>query len=186
MQLRALFAIVTLEAASLACSIFLGGPKLPETPVTVATEAVRSLQSSIEQAAADSLTDGTFRLEITESQLTAYLVSRLNAEPDPVITDPHVELRDGSLIVYGQAHAGVFVGNLSVTSEFSLDENGQPKVTIEAADLGPLPAPQALRDWISALLDETLTGSIGPAAIGFRLETIEIADGLMTVTGRLK
>jgi hypothetical protein len=35
-------------------------------------------------------------------------------------------------------------------------------------------------------LQEALTGQLGPAAIGFRLESIDISDGVLTVTGRTK
>jgi hypothetical protein len=43
-----------------------------------------------------------------------------------------------------------------------------------------------LNDAISVFVAQALTGPLGPAATGFRLESVSIADGVMTVTGRVK
>jgi hypothetical protein len=53
-------------------------------------------------------------------------------------------------------------------------------------DFGPFPAPEGLNSTVSAFVQEAFTGALGPAAIGFRLETVTIADGVMTLTGRIK
>jgi hypothetical protein len=67
-----------------------------------------------------------------------------------------------------------------------VDVAGQPRLEIASADFGPFPAPQGLNNAISALIAEAYTGSLGPVATGFRLESISIADGVMTLTGRVK
>jgi hypothetical protein len=36
------------------------------------------------------------------------------------------------------------------------------------------------------MIDEAFTGALGPAASGLRIESINIANGVMTLTGRLK
>ena len=38
----------------------------------------------------------------------------------------------------------------------------------------------------TAIVTEAYTGSLGPVATGFRLDNISTANGLMTVTGRIK
>jgi hypothetical protein len=43
-----------------------------------------------------------------------------------------------------------------------------------------------LKDAITASIQEAYTGAIGPAAIGFRLESITVTDGTMTIIGRTK
>ena len=68
-----------------------------------------------------------------------------------------------------------------------MDEvTGQPKIEIASADFGPIPAPEGVNSAVSAIIDEVFTGSLGPVAVGFRLESITIADGVMTLTGRIK
>jgi hypothetical protein len=39
---------------------------------------------------------------------------------------------------------------------------------------------------LTAIIKEAYTGALGPVATGFRLETIVIANGTMTLTGRTK
>jgi uncharacterized protein YpmS len=186
MKKRFLIALTALAIATLACSIFIGGPDFPNAPIPVSTEAVQSLKDQMQQAALNGAQTGTVTLQITESQLTSYLAFKLESQSDPLITEPQVYLRDGQMTVYGKAQSGMFSANISVAMKVDIDENGQPKVEITQTDFGPLPAPQGLNTAISALVGEAFTGSLGPVATGFRLENVAISDGTMTVTGRIK
>ena len=80
----------------------------------------------------------------------------------------------------------MFAANIGIIVSVGIDENGKPKIDIVSADFGPLPAPAGLNNAISAMIDEAYTGSIGPVATGLRVQTISIADGVMTITGRIK
>jgi len=178
--------ILALSAASLACSVFLGGPAFPNPPIASSPEALQSLQADIETAVAGSLTDGTLHLEITQEQLTAYLASRFSTRDDPIIAEPQVVLGENEMKIYGRARSSIFEANVLVTAQFGIDQEGQPVISISDAELGPMPVPQAFRDAIAAAVDEALTGYVGPVAIGFRLDSIEIGSGVMTLTGRLR
>lgn len=183
---KILIALSVLVLSMLACSVFVGGPAYPDTPIPVSTDAVQSLQDQASTAVAGGVQTGTISLQISESQLTSYLAYKLNSQANPLITDPQVQLRNGQMTVFGKAQQGMFNANVSVTMNVSVDDQGQPKIDITQADFGPLPAPQGLNNAVSSMLQEAFTGSLGPVATGFRLETITIADGVMTVTGRIK
>ncbi len=185
MNKRFFFAMSAL-AATLACSIFVGGPAYPDGVVPPSTEAGQSLQDQIQQAVVAGSSSGTVSFQVSEGQLTAYLAQKLESQTNPLITDPQVLLRDGQMKVYGKAHSGIFTANVSITTRVSVDEDGQPKIEVAQTDFGPLPAPQGLNDAVSRFVREAFTGSLGPVAIGFRLESISIADGIMTVSGRIK
>jgi hypothetical protein len=88
--------------------------------------------------------------------------------------------------VYGKVQRSYFVANVLVVLNVSVDELGQPRVEIASADFGPFPAPEGLKQSLTAIITEAYTGSLGPIATGFRLESISIANGLMTVTGQIK
>jgi hypothetical protein len=90
------------------------------------------------------------------------------------------------MIIYGRARSWILEANMAVTTVFSIDGDGRPKILVSHAELGPIPMPTALRDAIAATLNEALTGAVGPIALGFRLESVQIADGSMTLTGRLR
>ncbi len=186
MKKRSIFALTILITAALACSIFIGGPAYPDAPVPVSTDTQQDLETYVRQAIAAAAQTGALTLQITESQMTSYLASKLDSQTDPLITEPQVLLREGQMTIYGKAQSGIFAANVSVTTQVTVDENGQPKIEITRTDFGPLPAPQALNDAVSAFVREAFTGSLGPIATGFRLESISIADGVMTVTGRVK
>ena len=186
MMKKILITLIALAFATLACSVFVGGPNYPATPIPVSTQAVQSLKNQVQQSVATGTATGTVTLHITEEQLTSYLAVYLQSHPNLPITNPQVQLRNGQMELLGKVQQGMFSANVSMTLTVGVDQNGQPKITITQEDFGPLPAPQGLNDAISVFVAQALTGSLGPAATGFRLESISIADGVMTVTGRVK
>jgi hypothetical protein len=186
MKKRIFLALIILTLTTLACSIFVGGPNYPATPIPVSTQAAGSLKNQVQQAATTGAVSGTVTFNITEEQLTSYLTYYLQSQPNMPITNPQVQLQNGQMKMFGKVQQGVFVANASITMTVNVDANGQPQINISQEDFGPYPAPQGLNDAISSLLAEAFTGSLGPAATGFRLESISIANGVMTVTGRLK
>jgi hypothetical protein len=183
---RILLALTALLLASLACSIFVGGPEYPEGAIPVSAEAVQSLQSQIEAAVLAGAQTGTLTLQITQEQITSYIAFKMAAQPNPAFNDPQVYLWDEQMKIYGKVERGYLNANILVALDVGVDDQGQPKVEIATADFGPFPAPDGLKQSMTAVITEAYTGSLGPIATGFRLESIDIANGLMTVTGRIK
>lgn len=181
-----IFALLALLLASLACTLFVGGPQLPAATVPVSTEAAASVAEQMNQAATAAAASGQMTLSISESQLTSLLTYRLQQESDPILTEPQVLLRDGEIQIYGKAVRGNLQANIRIALAATIDSNGRPQILVTAVDLGPLPAPEGLNNAINALVNEAFTGALGPAALGFRLESISIADGVMTLSGRVK
>jgi hypothetical protein len=185
--------LLTLILTSLACTVFVGGPDYASLPtVPVSTEITQSIQDEVARAFEEGMTTGTITMNLTEAQLTSYIASRLQTDPSlqqdnkPLITDPQVYLRDGQMQIYGKTQQGMFAANIGIIISVGVDENGQPKIDIVSADFGPLPAPEGLKDTISAMVREAYTGSLGPVATGLRIESIAIADGIMTISGRIR
>lgn len=179
--------LVLLALPSFACAVFVGGPDYPAQTVPVSSEEAQSLKIQIEEALLAGAESGIVSLQITESQLTSYLAQKLQASQPPPFTDPQVLLRNGQMQVYGKFNRGMFAANMLVVMNVSVDPaTNQPKIEVASADFGPFPAPEGLNAAVSAALGETLTGSLGPVAVGFRLESIAIADGSMTLMGRIK
>jgi hypothetical protein len=183
---RILLALTALILATLACSIFVGGPEYPEGVIPVSAEAVDSLKSQIEAAVMAGAQTGMVTLQITQEQITSYIAFKMAAEQSPAFYDPQVYLRDEQMQIYGKVERGYLNANILVALDVGVDEQGQPKIEIATADFGPFPAPNGLKQSMTAVITEAYTGSLGPVATGFRLESIDIANGLMTVTGRIK
>jgi hypothetical protein len=185
--------LLALLLTSLACTIFVGGPDYSDlAPIPVSTEAAESLKQEMKQAFEAGAQTGVVTLNITEPQITSVLAFRLLSDPNmqtdkkPIITDPQVYLRDGQMKIYGKSQQGMFAANIGVIVNMGVDELGKPKIEIASADFGPFPVPGGIKEALTAMIDEAYTGAIGPAATGLRIETITIADGIMTITGRIK
>ena len=185
-RIRILISLTALLAATLACSIFVGGPDYPETSIPVSAEAVQSLEDQIEAAVLAGAESGVITLEINQEQITSYIAFKMAEQENPAFQDPQVYLRDGQMQIYGRVVRGYLNANVLVALTVTVDELGEPKIEIASADFGPLPAPDGLKQSMTALITEAYTGSLGPVATGFRLENINIQNGIMTVTGRIK
>ena len=189
MNIRKFLLLVGLSAlilAVLACTINIGGPAYPDQHIPVSTEAVGEFQSAMQTAVAAGVESGQVTLVITESQMTSYLAGRLQTQAQPLFTDPQVYLRDGQIQIYGTAKQGYFQATIAIVVTAGVDGQGQLKIELTSADFGPLPVPAGLKDAITAAIQEAYTGAIGPAAVGFRLESITVADGAMPIVGRTK
>jgi hypothetical protein len=179
---------------SLACTIFVGGPDYSSLPpIPVSAEAAESIKAEIQRAIEAAAQTGVITVNLTEPQITSYLAARLQTDPSlqqsdkkPLITDPQVYLRDGQMQIYGKTQQGMLTANIGIIVNMGVDVNGQPQIDVVSADFGPFPAPEGLKDAITAMVREAYTGSLGPVATGLRIETISIANGVMSVTGRVR
>ena len=180
-----LLTALTALAITLACTIFVGGPEIPEPPIPVSAQAVTSLQEQIKAAVAGAAS-GEVTLQINETQLTSYLAYKNVDNPNPMFTEPQVYLRDGQMRIYGKAQRGYLIANIGVVLAVGLDAEGRPELQLTSADFGPLPLPDGLNKAITAVIEEAYTGALGPVATGFRIKSLTIADGVMTVVGNIR
>ncbi|MEB2333586.1 MAG: hypothetical protein OZ914_04630 [Anaerolineaceae bacterium] len=187
------FPLVVILVVSLACTLFVGGPDYSDLPpISASTEDVQSLKDSVKKAFEDGLQSGVVTIAITEQQLTSYLTARLQNDPNlqqdnkPLIADPQAYLRDGQIQIYGKTQQGIFAANIGVIVNVSVDGNGKPKIEIASADFGPFSAPQGVSEALTAAIEEAYTGAFGPVLTGLRVESISIADGVMTISGRIR
>jgi len=186
--------LLLLVLTTLACTINVGGPDYSSLPpIPVSAEAAASIQDEIRRAVEAAAQTGVITVNLNEPQITSYLAARLQTDPSlqqtdkkPLITDPQVYLRDGQMQIYGKTLQGMFTANIGIIVNMGVDANGQPEITVVSADFGPFPAPEGLKDAITAMVREAYTGSLGPVATGLRIEAISIANGVMTVTGRVR
>ena len=186
MSKNTLLSILVLILSSLACNMFIGGPEYPQAQVPVSTETAGTVEEQLKQAFEAAQQTGTLSFTVDEAQLTSLVALRLASDPESFLTEPQVLLRDNEIRIYGKAVQGYLQANILIALAATVDANGQPQITVKSVDFGPLPAPEGINNTISAMVNEAFTGALGPAATGFRLESITIADGLMTFTGRIK
>jgi hypothetical protein len=186
--------LLSLVLTSLACTIFVGGPDYSSLPpIPVSAEAAESIKEELRRAFEAGAQTGVITININEPQITSYLAARMQTDPSlqqsdqkPLITNPQVYLRDGQMQIYGNTQQGIFTANIGIIVKVGVDTDGQPLIEITSADFGPFPAPEGLKNALTAMIQEAYTGSLGPVATGLRIETISIANGVMTITGRIR
>lgn len=178
--------LVALGMVTLACTIGLGGPTPPAPPITPPPEAVEDLRQAWKQAVASADAEGRISVTLTEAQLTALLAAKMASDPDAFFQQPQVYLRDGALYIYGVVRQGNLTANMLVVLTAEIDEQGTLQLRLKEADFGPWPVPADLLSGLSAMLDEAFTGKVGPAFTGLRLESVTIADGTLTLVGRIR
>lgn len=186
--------LLSLVLTSLACTVFVGGPDYSSLPpIPVSGEAAESIKLELQRAIEAGAATGVITVNLTEPQITSYLANRLQTDPNlqqsdrkPLINEPQVYLRDGQMQIYGKTQQGMLTANIGIIVNMGVDANGEPQIDVVSADFGPLPAPEGIKDAITAMVREAYTGSLGPVATGIRIESISIANGVMTVTGRIK
>jgi hypothetical protein len=186
--------LLSLVLTSLACTIFVGGPDYSSLPpIPVSAEAAESIKEELRRAFEAGAQTGVVTININEPQITSYLAARMQTDPSlqqsdqkPLITNPQVYLRDGQMQIYGTTQQGIFAANIGIIMKVGVDADGQPLIEIVSADFGPFPAPEGLKNALTAMIQEAYTGSLGPVATGLRIETISIANGVMTITGRIR
>jgi len=183
---KILASVDILLLAILACTINLGGPSYPTPAIPVSTEAVAQLQQGIQTAVAVGADSGQVTLVFTEPELTSYLYYYFAGQSKPLITNPQVYLQENQIRIYATTTQGDLQANVYIVLTASVDEQGQLQIAITSADFGPLRVPKELNDVLTAIIKEAYTGALGPVATGFRLETILITSGTMTLTGRTK
>jgi hypothetical protein len=186
--------LLSLVLTTLACTIFVGGPDYSSLPpIPVSAEAAESIKEELRRAIEVGAQTGVITVNLTEPQITSYLAARMQTDPSlqqsdkkPLIVNPQVYLRDGQMQIYGKTQQGIFAANIGIVVTVGVDANGEPLIEVTSADFGPFPAPEGLKDAITAMVREAYTGSLGPVATGLRIESISTANGIMTITGRIR
>jgi hypothetical protein len=184
---RILLVLGVLASTTLGCTINLGGPALPVDTIAVspdaAAQAKQEFKAAVENAGSAG---GSVTFELPEVQLTSLLAERLAGQTDPILSDPQVYLRDGQIKIYGKAQRGLFAATVGIIVSAGVDPDGKPSLTLVSADFGPLPAPQGLGNAITDLVNEAYTSALGPVATGFRMESLSVQDGSVTLTGHVR
>ncbi len=164
----------------------LGGPASPGEPIPTSEAAAQEILDAWASAAGAFPTTGEVRLLINESQLTSLVAARLAESEDPVLREPQVYLRQGQLQMYGRVQRGPFEGSVLLSISPLVNPDGTLAFELTSADLGPVPAPEGIKDSLSALITEALAGPFGSLATGLRLTSIAIEDGEMALVGVLR
>jgi hypothetical protein len=173
--------LVVLLIAGLACS--LPGRGTPTvTPTLIPTLDAQVLEGQLATAVAGFNGTGPINLSLNEQQITSLVAQALAQQPDIPVTEPQVTLQNGQMILTGNVEIGSISTEVKVVFEPTV-QNGQFRVNILSANFGSLPLPDSALQQISDTMNENLTRFISANGRSIEVESVAIADGLLTLTG---
>jgi hypothetical protein len=183
-------AMAVLGLVMLACTC--GAPKLsgpvPAATVPVSEEAAKRMQAKLNQAATQAKSTGQYKVALTESEVTSYLVAQLEEQRkqgDTIpLTNPQIKFTQDQAWVYGTFESGsTKLNGLVVASP--LVKDGKLSIKVVRADFGAVPVPGPLLDQlnqqIQAWIDEHSAQSQSILLTG-----ITIRQGEIEVTGQAR
>jgi|GEM_PF-6069331 len=178
-KLKITLSILLLFSLTLACNLpvsqLMGLDPTP-VPLEVATNIKPFVVATTES--------NEIILTITEAQLNALLMEKLSTDPDSILQQPAVIIGDERVILTGKTIQSGVTFDLLVEMSISINVEGKPEIKIESAKIGPLEAPQFIKDTLTSMADEMLTGAIGTSLTGAKVERITIEPGYMVITIR--
>lgn len=175
----------TLILASLACQVDLGGP-LPPSGAPPAPSTPESAQQAWAAALSSVNAQGEFTLRLDEGQLTSLVAGQFGSQANPPLKDPRVFLRNGKIQVYGLVQRSYFQANAVVGITPQVDSDGQLALDVTSAQLGPIPMPESVKKAVSSTISQAFTGNLGSLATGIQIKTLTVADGKLTLVGKLR
>jgi uncharacterized protein YpmS len=183
MNYRLLVAGAILTLVSLACNFGLKTTPQRSTPIPVTTQAVQSLEATVQQAQATAQSSGTVNVSINETQLTSLIALELQNSGDTSIKNLQAHLQDGQV----QLTANVNQNGINLPAGIDLEPqivgDGQLQLNVVSAHVGPLPLPESMQNDLETSLNQVFTEQLNTLAPDTRIEQVTIENGMMTIAG---
>jgi len=180
--------ILILFLSSLACNLP-GREPATETPlptIPISTEAVASLQDTLNAAKDAFENNQTVEITINESQLTSLVAIELESDPEIPLTDPQIYLRDGQVTLIASLTQNQIAVPVEIVLVLSADGQGNPEYKVVKGQVGPLPVPENLMNRLTSRLDESLASWTRVDNRQVFVESIAVGDGNLTLRGYLR
>ena len=183
----AVLGLVTLACTCGAPTPKLGGPA-PSATVPVSEEAAKRMQAKLNQAATQAKSTGQYKVTLSESEVTSYLVSQLEGrrkQGDTIpLTNPQIKFTQGQAWVYGTFESGsTKLNGLVVASP--LVQDGKLSIKVVRADFGAVPVPGPLLDQLNQQIQVWLDEQSAQSQ-SILLTGITIRQGEIEVTGQAR
>ena len=177
--------IIVLLLSSLSCNLpgrnSAEPTTLPTIPVT--TQAVESLQDTIDLAKEAFNNNQTAEITVSETQLTSLAALELESDFQIPLTDPQIYLRDGQVSIFASLTQNQIAVPVEIVLEVNTDGQGNLVYQITKGQLGPLPIPENLLNRLTDRLDEIIASKTTVDNSRIFIESITLGDGNMTLRG---
>lgn len=179
-----LLPLLVIVATSMACNLGAKPTSEPLEAIPVTTEAVGNLLDKARAFETMVAQGGDFELTITETEITSMAAFELqNQDPAPV-DDIQIYLRDGQVRFLGSYTENNIKLPFEVIASPVVTTEGGFRMELVTAKIGPVAAPDILRDRAQELIDDAVRDAMGnQVGTNITVTSVEIADGVMTIRG---
>ncbi len=175
--------VCVIAFSGLACSLPQAIFRPDPTPLPISSEAITEMEGNIDEAAKAFQETGEVNLQITEVQITSYLVNELNSQENPFIKNPQILLRDGEIQMTADYQQGELTLPLKAAISVEADGAGGLAYELTSASIGPLALPEALVGQMLGQFQQMFDNNISSQLDNVFIESITIAEGTMTIQG---
>jgi len=168
---------------SLACANPLYKASTP-TP-TVEPMILDSTLPSMDDIVVYDPTSGLVTITMTEQQMNQWLAVEVNNDPSFPASGLSVALRNGQIEIAGKFQQDSISADFTAVCRIVFDASGAFGVEITEAKLGPIPAPGIIKTNMSSYINTAINQAIQSQAPGFKVTGVQIADGVMIITGSM-
>ncbi len=167
--------------ASLACAAGRTGdvPAPPGGQIPVSQEAADRLKDNFNREMQEASSGEEFRLFVTNEEITALAALTLQDTGSIPLSDPQVWFTSGRIYITGTFSPFWPFRFRSLIIATAMVQEGQVKVEVERAQMGPLPFPNRVLESASQSINETLV----EMQLDLDITTLEILEGELQLAG---
>jgi uncharacterized protein YpmS len=145
------------------------------------TESIVAVQPA---APAVTLPAQAFTYSVTEAQMNEYASAAIASNPDSPVKEPVITLPEGLIEINGKIEQGPLSATVRIVARPYADAEGNLKVELVNADLGAIPLSSGMLDTISVYIEEMLLSSLGSLSAAYRVDSVLITGGVLTLSGQ--
>lgn len=177
-----------LAALTFACSL---GVQKTSTPVPTDTPTpteegeltAPEIEATVASAISVETSGNSFTISMTEEQILSLANTNLASDSGINVQNLQVSLQNGVIELSGQVKQ-VITLDVHVVARPVLDDAGGVSVELVSVDFGGMTAPDSIKESISTTLNDAINSQLSKIGDQVVIESIEIADGKITVTGQ--
>jgi uncharacterized protein YpmS len=195
-QYKLLMVFLTLTLTGLACNLPFKADRQSQevtlpveapanaTEIPVTTQAVEEAKEEVKSVIATVQSGGPIQMEFTETQLTSIAAAELKNYQEANINNIQVRLQSGQIIISATAEQNGFKLPAEIAIAVQADGLGGLDYSVISATIGPFPVPEAMMDELTTQLDQGLNSQLDVNNV--YIENVTIANGILSITGRLR
>lgn len=190
--IRVVIVTIVLTVPALACNVSL--PSNPQPPIPTfapSADEASAFEQNFSNAVNEASQTGSFTITINQQQFSSWLALRApdyakQQGYDWPLKQVQTGLNNGKITLYGVVtQENVPETPAQVIFTPSIDSAGELAVTVDSGQFGVVGAPSGVLQNLNKTIKDVLTTQLGQIKGRYKLTTLTIANGSLTVGGQI-